>query len=62
MTARERRFLGGALVLVVAATPPAILAGRGHPRRGCVTQPGFMGAQTTCLNRRTPEEVKPHAS
>ena len=62
MTGRERRFLVGALAVAVLATPPAILLSRGHARTGCVTRPGFMGAQTECLNRRTPAVPRTHAS
>ena len=64
MTARDRRFVAGALVVSIAAAPPAILLGRrGAPalRPGCVSvlRAGFMGGQTEthCTNRRTPMGV-----
>jgi len=50
-----RVFVALAAGAAVAATAPAVLLTRSAPPHGCVVDAGFMGAQTTCVNRRTRE-------
>lgn len=56
-----RGFVALAAAAAVAVTVPAVLLTRSAPPHGCVVEAGFMGAQTSCVNRRTREEVPRHA-